>query len=314
MDDYFMMAAQLAGQTIGNIANIAYADYSSEKDRDFNREMYQRQVEDNRKNWEMMNAYNAPSAQRERLEAANLNPNLVYGSGGVVGTTNLPSSASASSGYSPRVRIDGLDVFGPYMQLRQYERQMELQREQINNLHSQNLLTNAQALNVEADTKNKEFLNQLNIDTRDWQLDSKQYAAAILKNQLGISRSQNEIQEYKANYEKWWHDNGYFKVEQSLRLRGMTVGIAEAMARIKQLGALAINLASQTALNYKLKDIYDAGFSPNDGKFWHVIGDAVSNLTGGKSVGRAISDLIFGIFDPDNWAEIFGDSGYYNGY
>ena len=35
--------------------------------------------------WNLQNQYNAPTAQMDRLRAANLNPNLVYGSGNVTG-------------------------------------------------------------------------------------------------------------------------------------------------------------------------------------------------------------------------------------
>lgn len=38
--------------------------------------------------WNMANEYNSPTAQMERLKAANLNPNLVYGNGSVVGNTS----------------------------------------------------------------------------------------------------------------------------------------------------------------------------------------------------------------------------------
>lgn len=38
--------------------------------------------------WNLNNAYNDPSAQMMRLKAAGLNPNLVYGSGSVVGNTS----------------------------------------------------------------------------------------------------------------------------------------------------------------------------------------------------------------------------------
>lgn len=38
--------------------------------------------------WNMVNAYNDPSAQMERLQKAGLNPNLVYGGGNVTGNTS----------------------------------------------------------------------------------------------------------------------------------------------------------------------------------------------------------------------------------
>lgn len=59
----------------------------------------------NVKNWNMQNAYNLPSAQVERLRAAGLNPDLMYG-GGASNVTNLPSSvglaqANPTSSYNP---------------------------------------------------------------------------------------------------------------------------------------------------------------------------------------------------------------------
>ena len=52
--------------------------------------------------WQEQNAYNTPSAQMERLAAAGLNPNLVYGSGSVVGNAaeRAPSSATADLNYN----------------------------------------------------------------------------------------------------------------------------------------------------------------------------------------------------------------------
>ena len=52
-------------------------------DRQLADEAYQRDVA----MWNMQNAYNAPSAQMQRLQKAGLNPNLVYGSGSVTGNT-----------------------------------------------------------------------------------------------------------------------------------------------------------------------------------------------------------------------------------
>ena len=41
--------------------------------------------------WQRSNEYNSPAQQMQRLKAANLNPSLVYGSGGVTGNTVAPS-------------------------------------------------------------------------------------------------------------------------------------------------------------------------------------------------------------------------------
>ncbi len=48
----------------------------------FSREMYEKTRADNIKFWDMQNEYNSPQKQMERLQAAGLNPNMVYQSGG----------------------------------------------------------------------------------------------------------------------------------------------------------------------------------------------------------------------------------------
>jgi hypothetical protein len=48
----------------------------------FSREMYEKTRADNIKFWDMQNEYNSPQKQMQRLQAAGLNPNIVYQSGG----------------------------------------------------------------------------------------------------------------------------------------------------------------------------------------------------------------------------------------
>lgn len=86
-----------------NAANVAIAADTSKKDRKFAEKMYNKQVEDNRKNWEMQNEYNKPSAQMKRLAEAGLNPNLVYGTGAVGNSASVPAGSSLPSYHSTMV-------------------------------------------------------------------------------------------------------------------------------------------------------------------------------------------------------------------
>lgn len=54
--------------------------------------------------WNLANAYNDPAAQMERLQAAGLNPNLVYGGGNVTGNSSasIPSYDTLNVNYTDR--------------------------------------------------------------------------------------------------------------------------------------------------------------------------------------------------------------------
>ena len=67
---------------------------------------YQRQLDF----WNMTNQYNTPVKQRERLEAAGLNPALMYGAGSGANTAGYMSGAnqapkSGGSSYNPRISL-----------------------------------------------------------------------------------------------------------------------------------------------------------------------------------------------------------------
>lgn len=73
-----------------NKENMRFQSQENEKNRAFNREMAQLAYQRNLEQWERENAYNDPSAVRQRLASAGLNPDLVYGGG----ASNMASAAS----------------------------------------------------------------------------------------------------------------------------------------------------------------------------------------------------------------------------
>lgn len=110
-----ILGASAIGSTVaGNKGNASIAQQSNafnekmlQKQMDYNTQMYQQQLGDQwqfyndakQNSWDMFNAandYNSASAQRERLEAAGLNPYLMM-SGGNAGTATAQASTQASS-------------------------------------------------------------------------------------------------------------------------------------------------------------------------------------------------------------------------
>lgn len=71
-------------QSILNLKNQKeLAKYNAEQQSMLNQQAFDQNI----KMWNMQNAYNTPKQQMERLQDANLNPKLVYGSGNVTGNT-----------------------------------------------------------------------------------------------------------------------------------------------------------------------------------------------------------------------------------
>lgn len=93
--------------------------------------------------WNMQNRYNSPQAQMDRLQAAGLNPNMVYGQGTVAGNTSsqLPKYQAPRQDFSVRVpNVAGM--------LQQYSN-LNVQQAQADNLRAtaegtrDQLITNA---------------------------------------------------------------------------------------------------------------------------------------------------------------------------
>lgn len=102
--------------------------------------------------WDLANQYNNPKAQMERLKAAGLNPNLVYGSGSVVGNTTGPASSNGVADvgvYNAANDIisKGLPLAQGFANLRNTNAQNKLLEYQMGQ-------TAAQTAQVQAETRN----------------------------------------------------------------------------------------------------------------------------------------------------------------
>lgn len=80
----------------------------------------------NKRMWHLSNQYNSPQMQMARLKEAGLNPNLVYGSGGVTGNT---TSQAPNINRLPLDQVNPMDVLGRYQDLRQKTAQADLAEE-----------------------------------------------------------------------------------------------------------------------------------------------------------------------------------------
>lgn len=90
-----------------NQMNADFNAAEAQKNRDFQKEMYEKQYQDNLNFWKMQNEYNLPSAQLARLREAGLNPLLAYGDRSLSGNIaqQAPESAQAPHGAQASVNM-----------------------------------------------------------------------------------------------------------------------------------------------------------------------------------------------------------------
>lgn len=88
---------------IQNLPNMAMQSIMNRQQLRFAQKMYDRQRTDALSDWKMQNEYNAPNSQMERLKAAGLNPNLVYGNGADAQSNQAVRSSDAPT-YRPEMQ------------------------------------------------------------------------------------------------------------------------------------------------------------------------------------------------------------------
>lgn len=177
-------AAGLAG--LGHLFGNNSAKEQFKYQQQLNREAFQHDVD----MWNRQNAYNTPSAQMERLQAAGLNPNLVYGNGGATNTaSNAPTynAGSAPNVAAARQAAGSLANAG-------FNTALNAKLQQV------------QAENIQADTALKETQGNLNQTNNEIALidkylkqntvdDNVQYQLEKWKQDLVLGRNQIKLGE-----------------------------------------------------------------------------------------------------------------------
>lgn len=176
---------------------------ANRKNRQFTREMYDITRRDSLADWHMQNEYNSPTAQMQRLRDANLNPNLVYGTGTVANNAGVPRSPSVESmKYEP----PQLEISGVGQGLMSYY-DIQMKEAQTKNLETQNTVylidgllklaqkagTEASTLKTKQDTKMAEFEYDLASSLKSTTMAVAEQQLKKLQAETGMTLSQVEI-------------------------------------------------------------------------------------------------------------------------
>lgn len=212
----------------GNILGTVFNNSQSQNASTLN---YQRQVDF----WNMQNRYNTPKAQIERLQAAGLNPNLIYGSG----SANTGNSSGSVSPQMPNLqpyRFDQLANIGPLL----------LQEKSVNadarNKDSLSRYNDAKTITEAIRQIGYRLDNDITQEERDRLLRKRDKLDALMDYNVDAVRLKNEYQE---------SDNSLFdltmdaRVKQYFKNNDLTVAQTRvAMSTVKRLHAA-------TALDWK---------------------------------------------------------------
>lgn len=271
------IAAGLISQGIGAFAQ----GKMNAKTRRWNEHMYRVQRQDSLADWAMQNEYNSPTAQMERLRAANLNPHLVYGNGAVAGGTSQSPRSSSVPSWSPRApEIDLTSGLTSFMD-------MEVKQAQIDNLRSGTTVKDQDAVLRAAQvvkTLTETDKGKVDIATKNFDLEMKNTlkqisidaAKANLNKTLADTRFTLDENERKAAMQE---PNLVMAAEKILTMR---LDRAHTSWQIGEIKGRIENLKKDATLKQLDIDLKEKGIQPGDAMWSRVLARI---LEGSGSIG-----------------------------
>lgn len=189
-------ALGIAGNAFGSNASVKAVEKQNEGNMALAEYAYQKDLQ----NWHMQNAYNAPSAQMERLKDAGLNPNLMYGQGNVGNAGEAPQFKAPNLQAYTNFGDFGATAAGAQM-LSGFNQYANIQK------------TNAETDNIRQNTQNLQASEE-NIKLRNlWQMyvnaktkEEAYFAKDLLVSQIANTNSQTYFNDIRSKFTESQND------------------------------------------------------------------------------------------------------------
>lgn len=243
-------------------ANAIMQAGTNRRSRQFAREQYWRQREDALSDWEMQNAYNAPQAQMQRLEAAGLNPHLVYGQGAVANSSQPPRSSSAQGAPAQAPRIDLQEPFMGYADMRIKNATADNLAEQKRLMELEGLVKLMNIKKIDAETKYKDVATARGKFELDLRSSNSEALAGIIQQQL--KKMQADTQFTLNQDERNAALNASNLAEAAERILSIRQGIAKSKDEQNEIAARIRNLDKDTELKKADIVLREKGIYPGD--------------------------------------------------
>lgn len=209
-----------------NEANYQIAQMNNE----FNEKMMEKQMAYNTEMWNKQNEYNDPSAQRQRLEDAGLNPYMMLdgGSAGIASSVNgvTPPTAQAVNMEAPKV---GGQISRAITDALNYDLAKEKQHEEVKNLQQNRELQRIQVMkqldNLMEDTYNKRLKNDL-------QKIQNNYAEDMMNADFRAKELDNQIRQQELVVKTAEAASIDKRISNVLKLQGAQLALLVAQGRL----------------------------------------------------------------------------------
>jgi hypothetical protein len=248
-------SAQLAGQGINAYATAKM----NKKDRQFSKEMYEKQRADNIDFWNMQNAYNDPAAQMQRMKNSGLNPHLIYGNGtdAQAGPISTPSAPQWNP-KTPQVDLGSVASAGIQAYLN-----MEQQKANI-------AATNAQTQYTLSQTEDRQFRNTLN---------TPEYQAAMKYNREHTPRLNTEKSFYDTASAKYNSQDKELDLETKSKLTKGGFYVEKFKTELENLKKLGDIRGLETKLKQMEVDLSKLGIHKGDELWQRIVGKILQKFT-----------------------------------
>lgn len=252
----------LGGSVAGGLFNANQAKIN----RKFQERMYNKQVEDNIKFWNMQNEYNNPSAVLERMRSAGINPLLYMSDGQMTGNiaTQAPASGTAPHGAQASAYFNTAMDFANLAYLRAQTKLAESQSEKN---YAEAGQAQANTENVQYDVMFKRLTQDLNIALKHGNLDQifaatdnlreQTYATGQMTLQSTLSMMQArqyEIKRFNLDAEtigeklkQRWYELATGRISANAQMKSAFAAVLSAQANWNlsnaQIGQIALNMS-----------------------------------------------------------------------
>lgn len=254
------------------------------KNRKWQEHMYQVTRQDSLTDWHMQNAYNSPAAQMQRMKAAGLNPNLVYGNGADATANQAPRAADPGS-YHPNERNYGFIGSAAEAGIMSYY-DTQLKQAQVDNLAAQKEVMNQDRLLKAAQT----IATTVNAGLSDVSTQQKKFDLEMA-NQLkettvqaaitGVKKQQADLQYTLDNNERAALQNNMSLKEAAERILTMRLERGLTEANKKHVLQQIENLKKDGNIKQLDIDLKKLGLQPSDALWQRILGRIINGVAEG---------------------------------